>query len=176
MRYSTGFKSRMVRRLTGPGCISANKLADDVGVSQNTLSRWLREASKEKKVKRGNHSQPRPVRPDDLSPAEKLQIVMEAANLPEDKLGEFLRRRGLHETQLEEWRQKIEEAALGALGKPKKTRRGKSPEAKRIHELERELNRKDKALAEVTALLALKKKLDALLGGEDDDTKPRSAP
>lgn len=176
MRYSTGFKSRMVRRLTGPGRISANKLAEDVGVSQNTLSRWLREASKEENVKRGNHSQPRPVRPEDLSPAEKLQVVMEAASLSEDELGAFLRRRGLHEAQLEEWRKKIEEAALGALGKPKKARRAKSPEAKRILELERELNRKDKALAEVTALLALKKKLDALLGVEDDDTKPRSAP
>ena len=84
----------MVRRLTGPGRISANRLAEDVGVSQNTLSRWLREASKEKKVKRGNHSKARPVRPEDLSPAEKLQLVIEAANLSEEELGEFLRHRG----------------------------------------------------------------------------------
>jgi hypothetical protein len=61
------------------------------------------------------------------------------------------------------------------LQKPKKRRSGKSPEAKKIQELERELKRKDKALAEVTALLALKKKLDALLGDEDDDTRPRNA-
>ena len=158
----------------GPGRISANRLAEDVGVSQNTLSRWLREASKEKKVKRGNHSKARPVRPEDLSPAEKLQIVMEAANLSEEELGEFLRHRGLHEAQLEEWRKKIEQAALSALGKGKKGKSRKSPEAKRIKELERELLRKDRALAEVTALLALKKKLDSLLGAEDDDTTPRS--
>jgi transposase-like protein len=166
----------MVQRLTGRDRISANKLSEEVGVSQNTLSRWLREASKEKNVKgNGNMTQERPVRPDDLPPGEKLQIVLEASKLSEEELGAFLRRHGLHEAQLEEWRGKVEEAALGVLGKPKKRKPGKSPEAKKIQELERELNRKDKALAEVTALLALKKKLDALLGGEDDDTTPRSA-
>jgi transposase-like protein len=111
------------------------------------------------------------MRPDDLPPREKLQLVMEAAKFSDKELGAFLRGHGLHEAQLEEWRQ----AALGALQKPKKRRPGKSPETKRIQELEREVMRKDKALAEVTALLALKKKLDALLGDEDDDTTRRSA-
>ena len=50
-----------------------------------------------------------------------------------------------------------------------------TPEAKRAEQLERELNRKDKALAEVTELLALKKKLEMLLGDEDESTTPRSA-
>lgn len=100
---------------------------------------------------------------------------MEAANLPEGELGAFLRRHGLHEAQLEEWRRKVEEASLGALEKPRrKGPKRRSPEAKRVQELERELNRKDKALAEVTALLALKKKLNALLGDGDEGTTPRS--
>ena len=94
-----------------------------------------------------------PLRPDDLPPQEKLRLVTEAAQLSPEELGAFLRRHGLHEAQLEEWRR----AAVGALQKPKKRKSGRSPEAKRIQELERELNRKDKALAEVTALLALKK-------------------
>ena len=114
------------------------------------------------------------LRPDDLPPAEKYRLVTEASTLSEDELGAFLRRNGLHEAQLQEWRQKVEEASLGALGSPKKRRRGKSPEAKRVQQLERELNRKDKALAEVTALLALKKKLEMLLGDEDESTTPRS--
>jgi transposase-like protein len=42
--YSSSFKERMVRRLAGPGAMSANALALEVGVSQGTLSRWLREA------------------------------------------------------------------------------------------------------------------------------------
>ena len=47
-------------------------------------------------------------------------------------------------------------------------------EAKRIRELERELARKDKALAEAAALLVLQKKFQALMGAGDDDTEPRN--
>ena len=167
----------MVKRLAGPDRVSANKLAEEVGISQNTLSRWLREASVEEKrgkrkvVVQAQDPGSRPMRPEDLPAVEKLRLVKEAAELPEEELGAFLRRNGLHEAQLEEWRRK----ALDALEKPKKSRTQKSPEARRIRELERELGRKDKALAEVTALLVLKKKLDALMGGGDDDTTARSA-
>lgn len=176
MKYSNGFRTRMVQRMVGPEGIGARTLAEEIGVHQTTLSRWRREASVEEKrerraekVKSPLARERRSVRPDDLPPAEKLRLVMEASALSEDELGAFLRRNGLHEAQLQQWRQKVEDA----LGKPKKAKRGKSPEAKRVKELERELLRKDKALAEVTALLALKKKLDALLGVEDDDTRPR---
>ena len=182
MNYSNGFRARMVQRMAGPERISAGRLGEEVGVHQTTLSRWVREASREEKrpkrgsekVKSSQATERRPVSPDNLPPAEKFRLVMEASTLSQDELGAFLRRNGIHETHLEEWRQKVEEAALGALGSPKKSRRRKSPEAKRIQELERELNRKDHALAEVTALLALKKKLRTLLGDEDENTTPRS--
>jgi len=169
----------MVQQMTGQDRVSACRLSEDMGICQSTLSRWLREAREEEK--RGNGVQTtrtttgsRPLRPKDLPAAEKLRLVKEAAELSQKELGGFLRRHGLHEAQLDEWRQKVEEAAVGALETPKKVRPRRSPEAKRIRELERELDRKDKALAEVTALLALKKKLDALLGDEDDDTSGRS--
>ena len=172
MKYSNRFKARMVGRMTGRDRVSATRLSEDVDVSQNTLSRWLRQATEE--AKRGNGVEtatrpkgPRAVRPEDLPAAEKLRLVKEATELPDKELGAFLRQHGLHQAQLEQWRQK----ALSALKKPKRGRRRQSPEAKRIQELERELDRKDKALAEVTALLALKKKLDLLFGeGGDDDT------
>ena len=44
MIYSDGFKERMVRRMAGAECISANMLAQEVGIGQPTLSRWLRDA------------------------------------------------------------------------------------------------------------------------------------
>lgn len=166
----------MVQRMTGPQPISANLLAEETGVCQSSLSRWSRAASYEVK-KRGNgvqrSSEPNesePVRPEDLPATEKLRLLRESLELSDDELGAFLRRHGLHQAQLDQWREK----ALEALQKPKRAHSGKSPEAKRIRELERELNRKDKALAEVTALLALKKKLSALLGDEDESTTERN--
>ena len=176
MKYSKGFKARMVRRMTGRDRISAARLSEEIGISQPTLSRWLREAGEE--AKRGNGVKtttaptgPRVVRPEDLSAAEKLRLVKEAAELRGEELGAFLRRHGLHEVQLKQW----EEAALSALETPKKTRRRQSPEAKQIQRLQRELDRKDKALAEVTALLALKKKLELLFGEDGDDDTTRTS-
>ncbi len=52
MNYSNGFRARMVQRMARPDRISATMLAEKVGVSQNTLSRWLREASEEEKRER----------------------------------------------------------------------------------------------------------------------------
>jgi len=176
VKYSKGFKARMVRRMTGRDRISAARLSEEIGVSQPTLSRWLREAAKE--AKRGNGVETttaprgsRSVRPEDLPPAEKLRLVKEAAELHGEELGAFLRRHGLHDVQLKQW----EEAALSALEPPKKKRRRQSPEAKQIRKLQRELDRKDKALAEVTALLALKKKLEALFGEDEDDSTTRTS-
>jgi hypothetical protein len=52
--------------------------------------------------------------------------------------------------------------------------RGRSAEAKRVKELERELRRKEKALAETAALLVLRKKAEALWGAEDASTESNS--
>jgi len=110
-------------------------------------------------------------RPQDWTPEEKLQAVIEAASIPEEELGAFLRRQGVHEAQLREWRQQLlqglEQPAPGA-------RKKRTPEARRVRQLERELERKDKALAEAAALLVLQKKVQALWGDEDDDTTKKS--
>jgi hypothetical protein len=45
--------------------------------------------------------------------------------------------------------------------------------SKRIKELERELARKEKALAEAAAIVILQKKVHAFLADEDDDTDPK---
>ena len=120
----------MVQRLTGPDRVSATRLAEEVGICQGTLSRWLRAAGSHQKRGKRMESQVqerglRPMRPEDLPAQEKFRLVKEAAELPEEELGAFLRRHGLHEAQLEEWRRKVEEAALGALQKPRKGRKGK---------------------------------------------------
>jgi len=164
----------MVQKMAGPNGRSATSLSEDVGVPQATLSRWLKQAgtvpavSKTKKTKKARAGTTGK-RPQDWSAEAKLQVVLEAAELSDAELGEFLRRKGLHEGHLEEWRRQ----AIEALA-PRRRRAKVSPEAKRIRELEKELLRKDKALAEAAALIVLKKKALAIWGDEDDDTDPRS--
>jgi transposase len=164
-----------VQRMLMPNGPSANKLSQEVGLNQPTLSRWLREATTlEPVTKRRKRpvSKSRPIepkRPDDRNADEKLRLLLEASALAEGDVGEFLRRHGLHEADLAAWRQ----AALSALtGGPSATPR--PGEAKRVRELEKELRRKDKALAETAALLVLQKKVRAIWGDEDESTKPGS--
>lgn len=162
----------MIERMAGPEGISATALAKDVGVAQATLSRWLRDARRveamgSKKKKREGKTTKRPRR---RTAEEKLRIVLEASRLSDEELGAYLRKEGIHEAQLNEWLQ----AASAGLSEAGRKKAKTSSETKRIKELERELRRKEKALAEVAALLALKKKAAEIWGDGDDDTDTRS--
>jgi len=160
LEYAQGFREQMVRKMLPPMRVAATALAKESGVAQSTLSRWLREARTvgavtKKSTGKGGRK---------WTAAEKLRVLAEAVKLGEGELGELLRREGIHEAQLRQWRADAE-AALGE--RPRKGRR--SPEATRIRELERELRRKDKALAEASALILLKKKAAEIWGWEDED-------
>jgi transposase-like protein len=128
------------------------------------------------------HSHPSSPEPDPKSPRswsaeEKYRIVLEAAAVSDADLGEFLRKKGLHAAQLEEWRALVAQGAKAALTQDRKPRTKQSKaEARRVRELERELARKDKALAEMAALVALKKKLEMLWGDGDESTPRKNEP
>ncbi len=157
----------MVQRLLSSDGLSATSLAAEVGVSQASLSRWLHNATRLPSMAKrdGKSGGVVGARSRDMSVKDKLRLVVEAGALSDAELGEFLRRNGIHQAQLEQWRSVITEA-LQATPKA----RARNPEAKKVRKLERELLRKDKALAEAAALLILKKKAQAIWGDEDDDT------
>jgi transposase-like protein len=172
--YSEVFKKRMVAKLTGPNAKTATAVSGEEGISQPTLSRWLREAGTVKRAMSHDDAREAPAptkRPQDWTAEEKWALVTEAATMSEAELGALLRRKGVHEAQLVEWRA----AALAGLQRPSRgERKAAHREKQQIRELERELRRKDKALAEAAALLVLKKKVQEIWGDEDDDTTPPS--
>lgn len=156
----------MIEKMLRPGGPSAYALAAESNMPQSTLARWKRDAlimddmgnkkSKTKKRKR-------------WTVEERLRVLYEASQLSNDKLGAFLRREGVHASQLEQWRESVHEA----FGKQTpETRRRTQEDSKRIRSLERELDRKDKALAESAALLWLKKK-PRRFGGTRTTTRRR---
>jgi transposase-like protein len=165
----------MIQRLAEPDAITAVDLAKEVGVAQSSLSRWKRQAgtildmANNTSTDNHNHKQPPNKRPAE----EKLRIVMKAAQLSDKELGAFLRKEGVHESHLEAWRKSMLEALNSSSKASKGARRG-SNDAKMIKALERELRRKEKALAETAALLVLKKKAQAIWGDEDDGTRGRN--
>jgi transposase len=102
--------------------------------------------------------------PEDWSAEEKLEALLNYAKLAEEQKGAFLREKGLHEAHLGRWKTElIEGLKLKPFGGGKK-----DPQQKRIAALEKELRRKEAALAEAVALLVLKKKADAIWGESED--------
>ncbi|MET0213428.1 MAG: hypothetical protein ABW292_10520 [Vicinamibacterales bacterium] len=140
----------MVARLIGNDAVSARQLAMETGLRQQTLSRWLQEASS-LPVMPGK----RPRR--DWSIEDKIRILAKASCLTGAELTELLARAGVLQAEYEQWRLALSEDGRASLAT-----------TKRIRGLERELARKEKALAEAAALLVLKKKVQAL--EEDEDT------
>jgi hypothetical protein len=84
---------------------------------------------------------------------EKQRLLLEAGKIPEADLGRWLREHGMHCSTLDEWRSEIEKA-LRTAQKPVK-----DLPTQEIKALKKELHRKEKAMAAVSALLVLKKKL-----------------
>lgn len=164
--YSESFKKKMVQRLLLPNAPSANALAREVGVPQSSLSRWLRTFGTVSPVPNDEGSASGVRRPEDWPVAERLRVVAEAAKLSEEDLGMFLRREGLHEETLDDWRAAVHEALTPAAVRG----RTAAADRKRIAKLEKELARKDRALAAANAVVTLQKKVHALLADADDDT------
>ena len=153
----------MVQRLLLPNAPSANCVAKEVGISQPTLSRWVRELGTVRIVPSENEGNSKARRPEDWTAEERFRAVTEADKLEGEELGKFLRREGLHEETLQGWRQ----AALEGL---QPVRRGSRSERRQIEKLEKQLKKKEKALAAANAVVALQKKVHALLADADDDT------
>lgn len=159
----------MVSKLVGPNAMSAHALSKETGLAQATLSRWLKEASTLRQtMSPKDEEKPVAKQLQEWTPEEKFAVVLEAASLSEGELGVFLRSKGLTTAVLDEWR---EQAMTGLRGTKQVS--ATVVGSKRIKELERELARKNKALAEAAALAILQKKVQALFGDEDDDTDPK---
>lgn len=153
--FSVAFKQKMVQRLTGKNAVSATKLGRETGIGQPTLSRWLAEARSVPAVAK---KPPKPV-VREWTVEQKARVLAEAAKLDGEELAAYLEREGVKLAEYEQWRLALTEGGQSA-----------SLTNKRIRQLERELARKEKALAEVGALLILKKKLEDYYqeDGEDD--------
>jgi hypothetical protein len=156
--------------MCGPRALPARALALEIGVSEATLSRWKKSAGTvglmAKRPKEEAGAGGSGMRPKDRSPEEKLRLVIEAASLPDAELGAFLRREALHEADLDRWRRD----SLAGLSSQVVPKRQADMAESRARQLEKELDRKEKALAEAGALLLLQKKVREIWEDEDDDT------
>ena len=138
-------------------------VAREEGITEITLYHWRKQARNRGEVVPGHKSLP-----DDWPAEARLAVVVETATLSAVELATYCREKGLYVEQVAAWRQACLDGQLVAGQRRADEREQTRADKKRIKELERELLRKDKALAETAALLVLRKKLNALWGSDDE--------
>lgn len=158
--YSEGFKEQALSKVFNRGDRTVQAVADELNISVHTLKNWMKKplSEPEKQMVR------KPKRPQDWSPEARLMALQESHGLSGEALNAWCREHGVFAHQLAEWKADFCKPSKPSNGREEASEmRALKAENQR---LERELKRKEKALAEAAALLVLQKKYRALLGGE----------
>lgn len=100
---------------------------------------------------------------------DKFSAVVESAAMNEAELAEYCRSRGLYPEQVRTWRSACESANDWDRESQRQLKATQTALEKERRGLERELRRKEKALAEAAALLVLRKKAAAIWGTDEDE-------
>lgn len=158
--YSEGFKEQARSKVFSRGNRTVQAVADELNISLHTLNTWMKKPVSETDNKINRKAK----RPQDWSPEERLLALHESHGLSGEALNAWCREHGLFAHQLAEWKADFCTPSQPSNGREQTSEvRALKAENQR---LERELKRKEKALAEAAALLVLQKKYRALLGGE----------
>lgn len=160
--YPTERREAVIRRMLSES-ISIPALARETGITAWTLYQWR------KMAQTSGAAVNEPKKLEKISVLRKMAMVVETAALNEAELGEYCRKQGVYPEQIKAWREACEQATAGNLVPASHLREARNTDQKRIKELERELRRKDKALAETAALLTLRKKAAAIWGEAEDE-------
>ncbi len=144
---------------------SIRELAQQEGLSETTLYNWRNQLRKEgRPVPEQNRSS------ENWSAQTKFAVVVETLSLSEVELSEYCRAKGLFPEQVRRWQEvSIQAHTEGGMGLDAASTQQIKLLRKQNKHLEREILRKDKALAEAAALLILQKKVRALWGENEDD-------
>jgi len=157
--YSSEGKEAVLAKMRPPHARTVTQLAQEEGISEATLYGWRRQAREQGRLLPQESNEP-----EGWSAQDKFNAVVETAALSESERAEYCRRRGLYPEQIQRWRNACEGANDRADAAEREHREQVKAEIARSRELERELKRKEAALAETAALLTLRKKADAIWG------------
>jgi transposase len=155
-RYGQAFKDKAVARLLPPESVAVAVVSREVGVGAGTLERWREDA------------QSRPARGRAWTAGARLEAVITTAAMNEASKSAWCREHGVYPADLDKWRVSCTTALADPQDAPASAQATRA-DRKRIKELERDLLRKDRALAETAALLVLSKKVSAIFNRGKDE-------
>jgi transposase-like protein len=157
--YSIDFKEQALRKVYQREDRTIQSIANELNMPITTLKDWLKTTKRAQQMMNNNTAK----RPEDWSMEARLLALQKSYNLSETELSAWCREQGIFAHHLAQWR-----SDFCALAVP--SSRTHAPEIRELklanQQLERQLRRKDKALAEAAALLVLQKKFQGLWEGE----------
>jgi transposase-like protein len=155
--YTEAFREQALRKVYQRGDRPIRFVADELNINYHTLKNWLKTGLKDNKTTMKVEKSPR-----QWTAEERLRALGESHGLEGEALNAWCRQQGVYPQQLVQWREEF--CAVGTTEPSNKAMKKLQSEN---HKLQRELVRKEKALAEAGALLVLKKKYQALWEDED---------
>jgi len=174
-RFSQSFKIQAVEKALGRSEITTLKeVADSLGVGQSTLNKWMVKSRNQEfepltDIESASLSlMSKEKRPQDWSPEEKLNLIISCGSLDDDAISALCREKGIYPHHIKQWKLDFVSGA-SSQAQPRIAPEGKTLKQEN-KALKKELNRKDKALAETAALLVLQKKVNAIWGNDEDSS------
>ena len=160
MIYADELRDEVLECFLSKKHTSATQLAKEFGIARSTMLKWRKEAGL---VSGGNCKKPESSTTNEFSIKDKHYMLKETFHMNEHELGEYCRTKGILASDLNRWEEEITEPVkdLTALERMSFIRENKK--------LSKELERKDKALAEAAALLLLSKKAEAIWGVKEEE-------
>ena len=160
-RYSAQFRNNVLRKLLPPQSRTVGEVAAEFGISTATIYSWkVRMSNGTLKVDDGAQSAHK------RQLSEKFSLLLESRGLDDEELGSWLRDNGLHSEHLTVWEQEVREAMTKGEQQAREELRAAK---KQIKTQQKELDRKEKALAVLAAIMTLQKKTELLFRDEQDD-------
>ena len=162
-KHPPELKEKIVARMMPPTNESIRTLTRETGISEATLHLWRKQARKNGFAAPADGKES-----ERWSPQDKFLIVMQTYAMNEAELAEYCRSKGLYAEQIEAWRDACMQANGGIAQQSAQYQQALKQEKKRSRDLEKELRRKESALAETAALLTLRRKARAIWGDGED--------
>lgn len=164
VRYTQERKAEVIKRMMPPNNESVAQISKEEGITEATLYKWRKEARAAGTATPGNGQTS-----DNWSSQDKFLVVMETFAMNELELAEYCRKKGLYREQVEAWKGVCLQANDQAFDLTKQLNVQLKEEQKRAKDLKKDLQKKEKALAEAAALLLLQKKAQAIWGDDEDE-------
>lgn len=163
-KYSKAFKIEAVKKaISRSSDTSLRTIASNLDVKMRTLQEWVK-AMKNKELRNSSDGEGSSKKaPFNWSATERLQAIIDTAQMSLEALSEYCRKKGIFPHHIEQWKSEFIKSKSNS-----ETKSDLKELRQEIKRLNSELNRKEKALAEAAALLILKKKVQEFWNNSEE--------